>query len=363
MHFSARPSIPPSGWPYLESRAALKVEAALRPSRLSTERPSALSSFDLPLELRPGPRAERRRRPLAAFLRLLLALFLGVHFVYILSTSLLILSYRHVEPSVTVLMAYRAWVDGWKLERPRHVALKAVPSYVRRMLISVEDGNFYEHHGVEIAAIKRAYEINQRLKRPLYGGSTLSMQVARTLFLVPEKSYARKYFELIATLELELFLPKDRILELYFNYAEWGRGIFGIEAAAHHYYGRGVAKLSREEAAKLIALLSSPIRYKPSNMERKAILRERYYYLIGRYVSAPPSTAMPTQAAADAAAQASEAASQGAAPAAPTSADAEAPSDSGNSPDSAAPATPVTPVTPAAQPEALAAPVAAASAP
>jgi monofunctional biosynthetic peptidoglycan transglycosylase len=290
MRFSARRSIAVSGWPYLESRLALKIERALgSPS-------SALSALSPPPELE-LPARKRKPFGLARVLSWLLALFLGIHFVYIAATSLLILSYRYVEPSATVLMAYRAWNAHWKLEKPRHIALKRVPRYVQRMLISVEDGNFYSHHGVEIEAIERAYEINSKLKRPLYGGSTLSMQVARTLFLVPVKSYVRKYFELIATLELELFLPKDRILELYFNYAEWGKGVFGIEAAARHYYGRSVTKLSREESAKLIALLSSPLRYSPRTIERSGILRERYYYLIGRYVSAPATTAMPASPA------------------------------------------------------------------
>jgi monofunctional biosynthetic peptidoglycan transglycosylase len=297
MRFFARPSIAVTGWPYLESRLALKIERALG------SRSSALFALSPPPELEV---AARKPKPFGLFaaLKWLFALVLGIHFVYIAATSLLIISYRHVEPSATVLMAYRAWNSHWKLERPRHIALKRVPKYVQRMLISVEDGNFYSHHGVEIAAIERAYQINSKLKRPLYGGSTLSMQVARTLFLVPVKSYLRKYFELIATLELELFLPKDRILELYFNYAEWGKGVFGIEAAAQHYYGRSVTRLSREESAKLIALLSSPLRYSPKTLERSGILRERYYYLIGRYVSAPATTAMPAAPAPESAAPA-----------------------------------------------------------
>jgi monofunctional biosynthetic peptidoglycan transglycosylase len=335
MRFSARPSIAVSGWPYLESRLALKIERALgSPS-------SALSALSPPPELE-LPARKRRPFGLARALRCLLALFLGVHFVYIVATSLLILSYRYVEPSATVLMAYRTWGAHWKLEKPRHIALKRVPRYVQRMLISVEDGNFYSHHGVEIAAIERAYEINSKLKRPLYGGSTLSMQVARTLFLVPVKSYVRKYFELIATLELELFLPKDRILELYFNYAEWGKGVFGIEAAAQHYYGRSVTKLSREESAKLIALLSSPLRYSPRTIERSGILRERYYYLIGRYVSAPATTAMPAAPAPETLAPpAAEAAtSAGAEPAAPAVEEAGGPVQSESAPEPAPLASP-----------------------
>lgn len=332
MSLSSRHETAPCGWPRLESLVAARLRSALAgsvPDSGSASRNSAAASSGngpatdaSPLFLLASPAfrldagsAALTLAPAAAFSaapsqtatgpgskalhaaakigHFLLALFLGIHFFYIVSTSLLIIAYRYVNPSATVLMAYRAWVDHWKLERPRSISLKNTPRYVRRMLISVEDGNFYEHHGIDIEAIKRAYEINKKLGKPLYGGSTLSMQMARTLFLVPEKSYVRKYFELIATFELELFLPKDRILELYFNYAEWGKGIFGIQTAAWHYYGRGLSDLSRSETAKLIALLSSPVKYTPATLLRKPILRERYYYLIGKYTTPPPTTAEP----------------------------------------------------------------------
>ncbi len=245
-------------------------------------------AFAPPPELRleaPPPTGKLGLRPrVRGFLRgLALGVFLA-HASYILATSLLIGVYRFADPSVTVLMAYRKWGFDWKLERPRPLRLKQVPTYVRRMLVSVEDGKFYEHFGLDFEAFERAREINARLKRPLYGGSTLTMQVARTLFLVPEKSYLRKYLEVIAALELELILPKERILELYFGYAEWGKGVFGIEAAARHHYGRSLSRLSREETARLIALLSSPIKYRPATLERSGILRERYQYLQRRYL-------------------------------------------------------------------------------
>lgn len=218
-----------------------------------------------------------------AILFILKAIFF-IHLVYIVFTSTLIITYKFIDPPYTVLMSYRALGYGWKLEKPIPVSIKKIPVYIKSMLVSVEDGKFYEHHGIDMAAFKRAKEINERVGKPLYGGSTLTMQVARTLFLVPEKSYVRKYFEVITALELELFLPKDRILELYFGYAEWGKGIFGIEAAARHYYGTGVGNLSRDQSARLIALLSSPIKYSPSTLTKSGILRERYAYLTRRFV-------------------------------------------------------------------------------
>lgn len=214
-----------------------------------------------------------------------LKLVLFIHLGYIGLTSAFIFAYKFVNPPFTILMPYRAIGYGWKLQKPIPISLKKVPSYVRSMLVSVEDGKFYSHFGIDFEAFKRAREINERVGKPLYGGSTLTMQVARTLFLVPEKSYVRKYFEVITALELELFLSKDRILELYFGYAEWGKGIFGIEAASRRWYGTGVASITRDQAARLIALLSSPIKYTPATLNKSGILRERYAYLVRRYVA------------------------------------------------------------------------------
>lgn len=239
--------------------------------------------------LRPGKPLSPKR-----ILIFLLKLFIFIHLGYIIFTSTFILVYKFTNPVFTVLMPYRSIGYGWKLQKPIPVQLKQVPAYVRNMLVSVEDGKFYTHHGIDMEAFKRAQEINERVGKPLYGGSTLTMQVARTLFLVPEKSYVRKYFEVIAALELELILSKDRILELYFGYAEWGKGIFGMEAAARHYFGKGVASLTRDQAARLIALLSSPIKYTPSTLNKSAILRERYAYLTRRYV-VPSQSASPDQ--------------------------------------------------------------------
>jgi monofunctional biosynthetic peptidoglycan transglycosylase len=231
--------------------------------------------------------AERGRA--SSFVRAIVAAILLAHIAWIGMTSLLLISYRFSHPSVTVLMAYRAWTDGWKILPPRPLALRSVPAWLRAMLISVEDHKFYSHFGLDFEAVQRAWEINSHLSEPLHGGSTLTMQVARTLFLIPEKSYLRKYLEVIAALELECLLGKDRILELYFGYAEWGKGIFGVEAASRRYWGKGVRSLSHEEGARLIALLSSPIKYQPDNFGRSLILRERYAFLMKRYaLEGPP---------------------------------------------------------------------------
>jgi monofunctional biosynthetic peptidoglycan transglycosylase len=274
------------GWADLESRQAAALGRAIG------------RSFSLPPELLPFPAPARRRVGVVAVLKRILAWGIALQLCYLLATSILIALYRYVDPPVTVLMAYRKWRFGWDVKAPRPVALRKVPRYIRSMLVAVEDGKFYEHHGLDYEAFERAREINKRLGKPLYGGSTLTMQVARTLFLVPEKSYIRKYLEVLTALELEALLPKERILELYFGYAEWGKGIFGIEAASRKWYGRGISALTRDESARLLAILSSPVKYGPYTLQRNGILRERYRYLSARF-DPPAEAALPTDAAAE----------------------------------------------------------------
>lgn len=308
MSFVPRHENPIPSWKDFGRKTARAFETKLRGGAFDAPLPASLSFGGDGLRVAAasgkagiGGIAGRKRITVRKALRWIALAVIYVHLVWIMATSVLIIAYRWVDPSSTVLMAYRKWGYHWKLEAPRRIALKKVPAYLRSMLVAVEDDTFYEHHGISMAAFKRAHEINERLGKPLYGGSTLTMQVSRTLFLVPVKSYVRKYFEVIAALELELFLPKQRILELYFGYAEWGKGVFGIEAAARRYYGGPVAKLSREQGARLIAILSSPIKYGPSTLQKSLILRERYSYLLRRYVNAGAAGASPGAAAASAA--------------------------------------------------------------
>ncbi len=230
-------------------------------------------------------RRRKSRKPVWRVVRILLLSILIAHGAYILLTSALIFVYKFANPPTTVLMIYRSLVNHWDVQKPIPLKTAQIPSYLRRMLVSVEDGKFYDHHGIDMEAFKRARELNQKIGRPMYGGSTITMQVARTLFLLPNKSYVRKYLEIIAALEMELILSKARILELYFGYAEWGRGIFGIERASRVYYGKGIASLQVDQGARLIALLSSPIKYRPDTLYRSLILRERYEFLVRRYVA------------------------------------------------------------------------------
>jgi monofunctional biosynthetic peptidoglycan transglycosylase len=223
---------------------------------------------------------------------------LYAHLVFILTTSLLVCVYAGTDPSCTVLMAYRKYQSGYALRRPIPVRYASIGKRRRDILIRVEDWTFMSHHGFELAAIKNAARINKEIGRPMYGGSTLSMQTARTLFLVPFKSYFRKYLEAIVTVELELFLSKQRILELYYSYAEWGKGIFGIQAASYAYFGAPVTRISDENYIKLVSLLSSPLRYTPETLTRNSLLAWRYQFLVNRFLKPAEEAAPSAEAAA-----------------------------------------------------------------
>lgn len=140
----------------------------------------------------------------------------------------------------------------------RFVPISKISSYLRQAVILAEDDQFFEHQGVDLEAVERAAKINWNRKKYLRGASTITMQLAKNLYLNPHKSLLRKFRELFITLKLERELTKDRILELYLNVAEWGDGIYGAEAAARHYFGRGAANLSKHEAAFLAAILPKP---------------------------------------------------------------------------------------------------------
>ena len=133
-----------------------------------------------------------------------------------------------------------------------------ISRHVKRAIIAAEDGNFAEHPGIDIEALEKAYDKNRRRGRVVAGGSTITQQLAKNLFLTGERSYLRKGEEFAITFMLEFWLDKERIFEIYMNVVEWGVGVFGVEAAARHYYGVSAARLGPAQAAKLAAMLPNP---------------------------------------------------------------------------------------------------------
>ena len=142
--------------------------------------------------------------------------------------------------------------------RYKWVEYERISSSLKRAVIAAEDDKFIDHEGFDWEGIQRAMKKNEKKGKAVAGGSTISQQLAKNLFLSGERSYVRKGEEAIITLMLESSLSKKRILEIYLNVAEWGDGVFGAEAAARHYYGVSAAQLSPWQAARLAAMLPRP---------------------------------------------------------------------------------------------------------
>lgn len=133
-----------------------------------------------------------------------------------------------------------------------------ISNNLKRAIIASEDSNFSEHEGVDWEALQKAYEKNIKKGKVVAGGSTITQQLAKNLFLSGDRSYLRKAQELIITYMLEYWMDKERIFEIYLNVVEWGSGVFGAEAAAQHYFGISAANLSASQSARLAVMLPNP---------------------------------------------------------------------------------------------------------
>ncbi|HVP31209.1 MAG TPA: monofunctional biosynthetic peptidoglycan transglycosylase [Myxococcota bacterium] len=154
---------------------------------------------------------------------------------------------------------------------------------MKRTVVVAEDARFWAHEGVDYEALKEAVDRNLEEGRIVFGGSTISQQTAKNLFLSPARTPLRKWHELLLTYAMERHLPKRRILELYLNVAQFGRGVFGVEAAARHYWGTSAASLSWHQAAELAAALPSPVADNPATRTARF---QRRVQKIERFVAA-----------------------------------------------------------------------------
>ena len=143
----------------------------------------------------------------------------------------------------------------------RWIEYDRISNQLKRAVIASEDANFTEHDGVDWQAIEKAYRENVRKGKHARGGSTITQQLAKNLFLSSERTYWRKAQELVITYMIEALWDKRRILEVYLNVIEWGDGVFGAEAAARQYFGVGAGQLTAEQSARLAAYLPNPKRY------------------------------------------------------------------------------------------------------
>ena len=240
-----------------------------------------------------------RHRLFARFLfwsLLLAGLPLGVTALIWLITLPDVKTLARVNPTATALMESR---QARAIEQGRPsarkwiwVPLSRISTNLQRAVIAAEDASFFSHEGFDWEGIREAALDNLEAGEMKRGGSTITQQLAKNLYLSSERSLLRKAREALIARSLEHHLTKARILELYLNTAEWGRGVYGAEAAARHHFGKSAAELTADEAAWLAAMLPSPLRYDP--IRKTAALTHRHDRIL-RWIH-KVSTAQPTKA-------------------------------------------------------------------
>lgn len=182
----------------------------------------------------------------------------------------LLVLYNFVYPPITGVQTQRlveAVILGEKVTYWYDpVSSAGISSQLRHAVIAAEDGRFLEHNGIDWKAVEKAMEDNRRRGEVWRGGSTITQQLVKNLFMTTHSSFVRKAFEIPLTYLAELILPKERILDIYLNVIEWGRGVYGADPAARYYYGVSASRLSRYQAAALAAVIPSPRRRSPQRM-------------------------------------------------------------------------------------------------
>lgn len=207
----------------------------------------------------------------------MLRFFLRFLWIALASTLGLTLIYRWVPVPFTPLMVIR-WFEGpepgqeyrWNRD---WVPLEQISPHLVQAAVAAEDQHFLRHHGFDLDAIQKAYRRNQSGSRRRLGGSTISQQTAKNVYLWPARNYLRKGLEVYFTGCIELLWSKRRIMEVYLNSIEMGPGIYGAEAAAQHYFHKPAQRLSKKEAALIVAAFPNPRKRNPAQPTR--YLRKR----------------------------------------------------------------------------------------
>jgi len=205
--------------------------------------------------------------------------------------------FARANPQRTAMMRYRE-AGGI---RPRPTAwqpLSRIAPALRRAVVVAEDANFYHHHGIDWEATWDAVKGDWREHRFSRGGSTITQQLAKNLYLEPKKTVRRKAAEALIAMKMERRLGKPRLLELYLNVVEWGRGVYGAEAASRRYFGKPAAALTIDEAAWLAAILPAPLRYEqrprtPAVVARAASIQRYVERQLGGQASPPAPPELP----------------------------------------------------------------------
>ena len=156
----------------------------------------------------------------------------------------------------------------WPRLRWQPVSISRIPERVIRAVVVAEDSRFFQHNGFDEEAFKKAMEYNFSKRRFIFGASTISQQTVKNLFLSPSRNPLRKWHELVLTFLMERNISKERIMELYLNIAEFGRGIYGVEAASRYYWNKSVSQLTYQEATELAATLPGPVKHNPATQTK-----------------------------------------------------------------------------------------------
>ncbi|HMD48037.1 MAG TPA: monofunctional biosynthetic peptidoglycan transglycosylase [Bryobacteraceae bacterium] len=203
-------------------------------------------------------------------------LLVGLYGACILGVFLL----RAVNPPTTTVQIQRH-VEAMWAHRPYHKQYKFVPlrqisPNLQHAIVAAEDGRFFQHHGFDWVEMRKVLDQDMQTQKLGRGGSTITQQLVKNLFLTTERSFLRKGAEFAVVPIMEACLPKKRILELYLNVIEWGPGIYGAEAAAEKYYRVHASEVSRDQSARLAAIVPSPLHRNPAHMnDYSAVILER----------------------------------------------------------------------------------------
>ena len=267
-HDADEPTAPQAATPVEPGEAAGPEVAGGEPEAAPPAEPESEPSVDAPAEpavtLAEPPRVQadvvppsvQRRTGWGARLRRIAAI---VALVIVLGPPLAVVVFRFVPPPVTELMLQRL-VEGYGLDyqwRP----LSQISPAMTQAAVASEDARFCTHHGFDFEAMRAAMAHNERRPNKLKGGSTISQQTAKNVFLWPGRSYLRKGIEAWYTVLIEALWGKRRIMEVYLNVVEFGQGVYGAQAAAQHFFHEDAADLTPDQAAHLIAVLPDPLKW------------------------------------------------------------------------------------------------------
>ncbi|OYQ38343.1 monofunctional biosynthetic peptidoglycan transglycosylase [Flavobacterium cyanobacteriorum] len=212
--------------------------------------------------------------------------FLKIILWFIVLSVFSVLLFRWVPVPITPLMVSR-YFEYWDEEKVglSHdwVPLEDISPNLQKAVIASEDATFLSHHGFDFDAMYKAYKNNKK-GRKIKGGSTISQQTAKNVFLWQGRSYVRKALEAYFTFLIEMLWSKERIMEVYLNSIEMGKGVYGAQAAAQHWYKKSASSLTKQQAAGIAAILPNPIRYKAVNSSPYIQRKKNKIVRLMRYV-------------------------------------------------------------------------------